>query len=794
MAYLSGTAGSEVTLVGSNIYPLPDTAIYFNTVSTANRAQIVADSFSPNYTSVNVLVPDGLPEISRIIFYNGVSYTTGRGQFRFIGKPKITSIFPTAGYWRDQITISGSDFVEVSSVKLAGLEADFTASGFNTISFLVPSEGKNGQISVESRGGSAIFTTGAQEPFIFQAFEAPITIDGFFPTSGKFTDKIFVSGLSFHKANEVRVSGIDGEIVLTDFDLIDTTGISFSIPQDSVTENKIKILKTVDSTVGGYYLPSIVEEAVSNSNLKINNKKIISFSPTTGVYGEEISVSGLNLSGAAIFFRSYSTGAFPKYYIEPLEVSYIDSTGVLIKVPREIVKDHLYVSGNLFNCILSVTGSGEVDSQGSFSEYFLQGGCGRSINDLSLGHYDSDFSIYNSYTYVGLIGNLAVTGFSSGASISSYDLHFSSGYTGSYLSGYGVLTSGIYLTGLATSSGLLTYEITGTTGDYPFIVSGWVTSGTIITNYYTTSGDIYDVVISPSPQRFTPLPTVSGVTDMKVNQPFTLTGVNCSEIYNLLFISGENRLKSNLQEISVVSNEDYQFLSKEGSEIDYLEYFRYIGRMGFDLSEVTGNLPDSAKTGNFLITGIVNDTFIGTGQVFLISEHDSISRSYDFNYFSDIQSFTGDLSGFYTTNNLSKVLSQSSINISGEPNEIGDITIDASAPGILITGKYLQDVTGIFLTGLAGNLSTGILTHITQLSNSYVENYFYVKIEADSSVFRAAKDFYNRGYSLNLYEVKTDYSQLLSDPSNTNITGNTFYEDYSKYYSGQILLNTPYYE
>lgn len=791
MSILKGIAGGIVTLLGENIYPLPDTAVYFNSISTSGRAQIVEGSIAPDYSSVQVYIPDGLPQFSKIIFYNSVSYVTGRGELQFVGKPRLDSLSSYSGVWRDKILITGKDFLGVTSVKIGDLECSFDVASATGMSFIIPSEAQDGMISVSATGGQQFFFTGNNESLSFQVFEPVITVDGISPTSGRFGEQILISGLSFQKANEIRISGAEEELVITDFERIATTGLRFVIPDGAVTDRPIKVLKTVDITLGGYYLPKIVEQAISSGNLKLENRKIVRFSPLSGIYGEGVCVSGVNLSGASVFFRSYSTGQIPKYYIEPLETIYVDNTGIIVKVPREIIRDNLYLSGNLFNCVLDVSGSSAANSLALFTEYVNSGARGdHSNDDYSFNNYLLADITYQTYTYQLTVGKLAITGSESGASYSGFLSYFSSGYTGSNVSGsVQLLASGVYEVSTSATSGVLTSMLA--TG---LASTGWATSGSIITNYYITSGDIYDVDMLSSPGLFTPLPTITGVADLTVGQPFIITGINCSEIRNLLFITGENRLKSNKREISIIANQDYQFLSKAGEETSYLEYFRYVGKMGFDLIEVIGNLPDSAKTGNFIITGVANDTFIGTGQVFLISKHDSNQTTYDFNYFSDIKNFSSAYPDLYTTNSLSRVISSAHISITGQNNIIAESIKFSEASGLILTGKYLQDITGIFLSGGAYDLSSGVFIKITQSSDVYLEDYLYGLITGTPQGLIANKSFYEDSHHVNLNSVINDYFYLFSDPSNASLSGVPFYDNYLRYYSGQITLLSPYYE
>ncbi len=800
MSFLQGIAGSIVTLIGDNIYPLPDTAIYFNEISTSGRAQIVKDSFSPDYRTISVYVPSKWPTLSNVIFYNSVEYVTGKGQFKFIDKPLITSLDILSGVWRDSVRISGTDFINVTSVKIGESESNFLVLNENTIKATIPSEAKNGFVSVTASGGQSFFLTSSGNPFLFEISEPRITIDGLSPASGRFGQEITASGLSFHKVNEIRVTGLNGEIVIDDFERFDTTGIRFKIPDDTVTSNPIKALKTIDATLGGYYLPQIVEEGISSGNLLINNRKILSISPISGIYGEEISLSGLNLNGSSIFFRAYSTGESPAYYLPPLQSTYIDSTRALVRVPKEIIRDNIYVSGNLLNCTLLTSGSDELGSQSEFQNFLSSGACGDFVNGYELGRYLRQNVTYQTYVYRPTFGPLAISGRTSGITAASFNTYFESGYTGTYLGhGYGKLTPGIHsISGDPSSasvmSGVSIYEITGAnTGIYPF-ASGWVMSGTVVTKHYITSGDIYDVFFLPSSEKFTPLPTITGMPNLIVGDPFSFVGVNCSEIYNLLLMTGENKLKSNVQEVSILSNQDYQFLSSEGKSVDYIEYFRYIGKIGFDLREVNANLPTSAATGNLFVTGITNDTFIGTGKPFLISKYDKENVNYDFNYFSDIKSFAKSLPTLKTFQVFDKVLGETIIDVSGKNNQIAESIFCDNKFNIFITGKYLQDVTGVFLTGLSQDPNSGLFLNLSEHANEYIEGkirYSNPLFFGNSLTFDGKKDFYERSHSLYL-------SFPLSNSNNLSLfesTGkNTFFEDYLMYNSGKILLINPFYE
>ena len=66
---------------------------------------------------------------------------------------------------------------------------------------------------------------------------------------------------------------------------------------------------------------------------------------TSGVYGQTVNLSGLNLDSAtqSIFFEGFTTG--DRNLVPPLSTTFIGKTGVQVTVPREIVRGSIILSG-----------------------------------------------------------------------------------------------------------------------------------------------------------------------------------------------------------------------------------------------------------------------------------------------------------------------------------------------------------------------------------------------------------------------------------------------------------------
>jgi len=70
-------------------------------------------------------------------------------------KPSIKSFTPTSGKSGAKVTISGSNFTGVTSVKFGGVAAKFSVTDAGTISATVPAAAKTGKIAVAGASGSS---------------------------------------------------------------------------------------------------------------------------------------------------------------------------------------------------------------------------------------------------------------------------------------------------------------------------------------------------------------------------------------------------------------------------------------------------------------------------------------------------------------------------------------------------------------------------------------------------------------------------------------------------------------
>ena len=94
------------------------------------------------------------------------------------GTPSISSFSPTSGISGDKITITGTNFSAVSSVKFNGVDAQFTVDSLTSITATVPATATTGTITVTTSNGVA--TTAGQ----FSIVQNPVLISQVYGAGG----------------------------------------------------------------------------------------------------------------------------------------------------------------------------------------------------------------------------------------------------------------------------------------------------------------------------------------------------------------------------------------------------------------------------------------------------------------------------------------------------------------------------------------------------------------------------------------------------------------------------------
>lgn len=261
----SGAAGAIVTLLGSNFTGA--TAVKFNGVD-ATSFTVVSD------TAITAVVPAG--NVS-----GNISVVTPGGQgisdgaFTLLGAPTITGFTPDSGVMGGTVTISGANFINgATTVKFNGNASDavtFVSGG--AITATVPTGATTGLISVTTAAGTAT------SPSDFTVISVPV-ISAFSPASGALGSLVTITGANFTDATAVKFQDNQSAV----FTVVNANTITATVPGAAAT-GPISI-----TTPGG---------TVNTTNfIVLSAPTVASFTPSVGVVGTTVAITGTNLLGA----------------------------------------------------------------------------------------------------------------------------------------------------------------------------------------------------------------------------------------------------------------------------------------------------------------------------------------------------------------------------------------------------------------------------------------------------------------------------------------------------------------
>jgi hypothetical protein len=149
--------------------------------------------------------------------------------------PKISSFSPTSGPVGTDVTITGINFINVSSVAFNGVSAEsYTVVSTITINAQVPQGATSGKISVTTLSGS---TTSKQSFTVTGGTPPPAApaISSFSPTSGAPGTSVTITGTNFTNASTVAFNG-----TIASFTVGSATSITAIVPIGA-TNGKISV-------------------------------------------------------------------------------------------------------------------------------------------------------------------------------------------------------------------------------------------------------------------------------------------------------------------------------------------------------------------------------------------------------------------------------------------------------------------------------------------------------------------------------------------------------------------------
>ena len=328
--------GETLTVTGVNIYP-ESTQVFFNT--TDNQVPAINSSFNSSFTQVSVTVPCCLPDLNKVILYNGINYFTGEKEYRFYGKPSFSGISDSSLKWGESALISGAYLGQTTGVTVQNVESKYYIESDNGVVFTTPfdiASGNQKNVTVKARGGEFTTQITVEEPNIEASLDANSYSSGV-----KFGESGFLQGNSLHRVNRIVITGYDGDLFVSNDNLVasGTSGLSFLIPEKALDGYPIRVQNQTGFFSEGNYNATILEEVVTNQNLKIKSPFISALSSGAGKYQDSITVTGPQVQNCKILFSGYD-----QTHVQATTTATGLNTNT-VSVPRGIVRSQLIASG-----------------------------------------------------------------------------------------------------------------------------------------------------------------------------------------------------------------------------------------------------------------------------------------------------------------------------------------------------------------------------------------------------------------------------------------------------------------
>jgi hypothetical protein len=247
----SGPAGSHVTIEGSG----------FTDVSAPVKfGGVDSPSFAVMPTEITATVPAAAATGQISVTTVGGTATSATA-FKVV--PTITGFSPGTAAVGGTVTVDGTGFGGVSSVKVNGVGAAFTVLSPLQLRLTVPAGAGTGAIAVTTAGGTA--TSGST------LFVLP-RVTSFTPSSAAVGATVTVYGNAFGGATSVLFGGVLAAPV-------------------TVTATTIKVLVPADAVTGKLTVVTPAGSGQSVGTFKVL-PKLTSFSPPSGAAGASVTIAG----------------------------------------------------------------------------------------------------------------------------------------------------------------------------------------------------------------------------------------------------------------------------------------------------------------------------------------------------------------------------------------------------------------------------------------------------------------------------------------------------------------------
>ncbi len=289
----SGPVGTSVAIHGTNF--TGTTSVTFNGTN--------APGFTVNASGqrVTVNVPSGATT-GPIAVTTTLGTAQSSSSFSVTGTgtaPTITSFSPASGNVGTTVTIHGTNFTGVNSVRFNGTAAAFTFVTNVKVTAVVPTGATTGRITLSTPAGTAT------SPTNFTITGTAPTITSFNPLSGNVGTTVTIHGTNFTGVNSVKFNG---------------TAAAFTF----VTSAKVTAVVPTGATTGRITLSTPAGTATSPTNFTVSGPKITGVNPDSGNIGDTVRINGTNFTGVNSV----------KFNGTPATFTFVNSGQVMAVVPN----------------------------------------------------------------------------------------------------------------------------------------------------------------------------------------------------------------------------------------------------------------------------------------------------------------------------------------------------------------------------------------------------------------------------------------------------------------------------
>jgi uncharacterized repeat protein (TIGR03803 family) len=202
--------------------------------------------------------------------YNGGATNQGTVFDLSVGLKPFVELLPNYGKVGNTIDILGQGFTGATGVSFDGVAAKYDNVSDTYMTAVVPPGALTGTVTVTT------FTATYKSS---QIFRVTPQLTSFSPAGGIVGSAVTITGVSLTQASQVVIGGKSAS-----FKVVSDTGITATVPPDAKTAQKITI-----TTLGGTAVSSKTFMVVPN---------VVSFTPTNGPVGTEVTINGTSFTGA----------------------------------------------------------------------------------------------------------------------------------------------------------------------------------------------------------------------------------------------------------------------------------------------------------------------------------------------------------------------------------------------------------------------------------------------------------------------------------------------------------------